>query len=201
MSEAAPRISEGAEFARAVAKLEDFCEAISARELPRMGKKAPECPSTFGTVLSLLDRVGSCFWQCPGGGHKAHMIQYMAARASSFARAAFRLRKLGFYDEGPFSRAQLGRTRLPRLLDALRTPSFGCADGAVNTAEAQKSSIRHRLLPWGPDRRQLLTPQGPRLSRAMLADSPATRTITGQGAPCPPNSHDTPPETIQKGGP
>ena len=126
-----------------------------------MGKKAPECPSTFGTVLSLLDRVGSCFWQCPGGGHKAHMIQYMAARASSFARAAFRLRKLGFYDEGPFSRAQLGRTRLPRLLDALRTPSFGCADGAVNTAEAQKSSIRHRLLPWGPDRRQLLTPQGP----------------------------------------
>jgi len=109
----------------------------------------------------------------------------MAARASSFARAAFRLRKLGFYDEGPFSRAQLGRTRLPRLLDALRTPSFGCADGAVNTAEAQKSSIRHRLLPWGPDRRQLLTPQGPRLSRAMLADSSATRTTTGQGAPAP----------------
>jgi hypothetical protein len=54
---------------------------------------------------------------------------------------------------GPFSRAQLGRTRLPRLLDALGTPGFDCADTAVNTAEAQKSSIRHRLLPWGPDGR------------------------------------------------
>jgi hypothetical protein len=46
---------------------------------------------------------------CPGGGYKAHMIQYLAARY--------------------------------------------CADTAVNTAEAQKSSIRHRLLPWGPDGR------------------------------------------------
>jgi hypothetical protein len=65
MSEAAPKISEGAEFARAVAKLEDFCEAISDRELPRMGKKAPECLSTFGTVLSLLDRVDHAFGTAP----------------------------------------------------------------------------------------------------------------------------------------
>jgi hypothetical protein len=48
MSEAAPNISEGAEFARAVAKLEDFCEAISDRELPRMARRRPNACQLLG---------------------------------------------------------------------------------------------------------------------------------------------------------
>jgi hypothetical protein len=53
---------------------------------------------------------------CPGGGYKAHMIQYMAARGSSFARAAFRLAKLGFYDEALSLVRSLGDLAYPDFL-------------------------------------------------------------------------------------
>ena len=61
-----------------------------------MGVKAPECFSRLGTVLSLLYRLGSCWWGCRGDDHA---VEYVIARAASSARGAMRLMRLGFYDE------------------------------------------------------------------------------------------------------
>ncbi len=96
-------------------------------------------PVNFWDGFIIIGPSGSCFWHCPGGGHKAHMIQYMAARASSFARAAFRLTKLGFDDEGPFSRAQLGRTRIAMTLP--QKPSRKAAHNFV-VCNMRPSSVR-----------------------------------------------------------
>jgi hypothetical protein len=61
-----------------------------------MGKKAPQCLEHLGTVLSLLDQAGSCFWGCGKGDH---IVEYMAGHASSTSRAALRLLYFAFYDQ------------------------------------------------------------------------------------------------------
>src|SRR3954471_13451903 len=93
------KVPEGLEFLRAVSEMEDACEKLTGELLSQMGIKAPKCVEKLGTILSLADRVGSCFWHCPGDSNDAHGIPYIAARASSFGRAALRLGQLGFYDE------------------------------------------------------------------------------------------------------
>jgi len=64
-----------------------------------MGKKAPECYEYLGQVLAYADMIGSCIFGCPGPSDDAHAVLYLAARTSSFGRAAIRLAKMGFYDE------------------------------------------------------------------------------------------------------
>ena len=89
-------IPEGMDFLRLVWQQEDDCESQTDEALPKMGKKAPQCIHELGTVLSLLDRLASCFWECSKGDH---VVENLAGRAGSFARAALRLMRLGFYDE------------------------------------------------------------------------------------------------------
>lgn len=90
------KIPEGLDFLQLVWQQEDDCESETDKALPKMGEKAPQCIRELGTVLSLLDRLASCFWGCSKGDH---VIEYLAGRACSFARAALRLTRLGFYDE------------------------------------------------------------------------------------------------------
>ena len=90
----------------------------------------------------------------------------------------------------------LGELAYPDFLTLSAHLAFGCADMAVNTAEAFvtdcfpggliEGSYSHLKAPVSPVR-CLLIPQ--RLGRPLVR------------ARRPPNSHDTPPETIQKGGP
>jgi hypothetical protein len=89
-------IPEGRDFLALVQEHEDLCEAKTDEHLPSMGKKAPVCVDRIGTVLSLLDRMSSCWWVCRGGDHT---IEYLAGRTLSNARAALRLLRFGFYDE------------------------------------------------------------------------------------------------------
>ena len=89
-------IPEGLEFLRFVWKQEDECESATDEALPKMGERAPQCFRELGTVLSLLDRLASCFWECSKGDH---VVEHLVGRAGSFARAALRLIRLGFYDE------------------------------------------------------------------------------------------------------
>jgi hypothetical protein len=87
---------EGLDFLKLVSEQEDLCEATTRQRIPAMGEKAPVCLRNLGTVLSLLDRVASCFWGCRGGDH---VIEYLAGRVCSSSRAALRLLLFGFYDE------------------------------------------------------------------------------------------------------
>ena len=87
---------EGMDFLKLVLKQEDACELATDERLPNMGEKAPACLEQIGTVLSLLDRMASCWWKC---GAEDHVVEYLCGRVSSSGRAALRLMKLGFYDE------------------------------------------------------------------------------------------------------
>ena len=72
-----------------------------------LGKKAPSCLEHLGTVLSLLDRIASCWWICRKGDH---LIEYLCGRATSNARAAVRLLRFGFYDESLLLSRAIGET-------------------------------------------------------------------------------------------
>ena len=89
-------VPEGAAFLNLVWGQEDACQRETDGRLPAMGKKAPACLGQVGTVLSLLDRMASCWWACQGGDH---VIEYLCGRVASTGRAALRLMRFGFYDE------------------------------------------------------------------------------------------------------
>jgi hypothetical protein len=50
----------------------------------------------LGTVLSLMDRLGSCWWGCTKGDHT---VQYAVAASVGNALCALRLLRAGYYDE------------------------------------------------------------------------------------------------------
>ena len=89
-------IPEGSAFLQLVWHQEDDCEVETDNWLKEAGKKAPACLQQIGTVLSLADRMASCWWECRGGDH---VIEYICGRVTSNARAALRLLRFGFYDE------------------------------------------------------------------------------------------------------
>jgi hypothetical protein len=94
-----PSVPEGLEFLRSTDKGENECEKTTDTYLTKAGQKAPKALEKLGTMLSLADRVGSCFWNCPGNKPGLHVIQFLTARTSSYGRAILRLGRFGFYDE------------------------------------------------------------------------------------------------------
>ncbi len=97
MTEAgANEFPEGVDFLHRTWSLDDRCETETDSRIASMGEKAPDCFEEIGTVLSILDRMGSCFWKCSGGDHT---IEYLCGRVSSNGRATVRLLRMGFYDE------------------------------------------------------------------------------------------------------
>jgi hypothetical protein len=135
-----------------IVEMEDSCEKVTDERLSRMGVKAPKCLEKLGTVLSLADRVGSCFWHCPGGGYDFHMIQYIAARASSFGRAALRLARLGFYDEALSLVRSLGE--IANLLMLFHSDSAAMADWKRSDSRRRnkhfrRAQIRDRVVKLG----------------------------------------------------
>ena len=87
---------EGFNFLELIWKQEDKCENATDKRILRLGKKAPACLEQIGTVLSLMDRMASCWWVCKGGDHK---VERLCGKVASNARGALRLLKFGFYDE------------------------------------------------------------------------------------------------------
>src|SRR5262245_48629772 len=96
MTESDTSVPEGAAFLKLVWDQEDACQRETDTRLPGMGNRAPACFEQIGTVLSLLDRMASCWWACQGGDH---IVEYLCGRVASTGRAALRLMRLGFYDE------------------------------------------------------------------------------------------------------
>ena len=86
----------GNTFIKFSKSIEDRCQDETESRIWDIGNKAPDCYEGVGTVLSYLDRMGSCHWGCHGNDHS---IQYLCGAVSSNGRAALRLIQMGFYDE------------------------------------------------------------------------------------------------------
>ena len=82
MTSETPQIPAGRDFLLLVRIQEDTCEALSWERLPRMGKKTPECLERVGDVLSLLDRMASCWWKC---ARNDHVVEYLCGRSAQEA--------------------------------------------------------------------------------------------------------------------
>jgi len=59
----------------------------------------------LGTLLSLVDRLGSCWWGCSGGDHT---VEYAVAASGGNTFAALRLLRAGYYDEALGLARQIG---------------------------------------------------------------------------------------------
>jgi len=86
----------GERFLDLLVTQEERCMADTTSQIRSLGKTTPKTIENLGTVLSLLDRVGSCYWGCAGGDH---VPEYVTARCASTARASLRLLYHGYYDE------------------------------------------------------------------------------------------------------
>lgn len=86
----------GLAFLDLVAGHEKECEAETASRRETLGLKAPQCLAQLGTVLSLSDRLATCWWGCRGGDH---LVERLIGRAVSSVRASLRLMSGGYYDE------------------------------------------------------------------------------------------------------
>jgi hypothetical protein len=87
---------EGISFLKSIWEHETACELATDERLQNLGVKAPACLAEIGTILSLLDRMASCWWGCKKGDH---LVEYLCGRVASTGRAALRLMRIGFYDE------------------------------------------------------------------------------------------------------
>ena len=112
---------EGLTFLKLVWKQEDSCEVETDKRIPNLGEKAPVCLEHIGTVLSLLDRMASCWWVCRKGDHR---VEYLCGRVASHARAVLRLLRFGFYDESLVLCRGMGETANLLQLFVFDTASF-----------------------------------------------------------------------------
>jgi hypothetical protein len=129
-------VPEGTEFLKMVADLENRCELETLERLPQMGKKAPECIRALGTVLSLLDRLSSCWWGCQQG---THTIERLVFRSVSLGRASVRLSGFGFYDEA----LALNRSmcEIANLLCLFKLDADAVKDWAEATPQRRKEAF------------------------------------------------------------
>ena len=95
----------GAKFLRKIAQYEKNCASATARELPKLGVKGPNCYEALGMTLALLDCAASCYWGCAGGDHR---LEYLVGRATNSAYAALSLATKGYYDQALSSARTLG---------------------------------------------------------------------------------------------
>lgn len=138
-------VPEGVDFLALVWELEDTCENDSDERIPNLGKKASPCLEGTGTLLSLLDRMASCWWGCQGGKHQ---IEYLLGRVSTNARGALRLLRFGFYDESLTLSRTIGESaNLLNLLalDGQALDKWKASHGENNPSCFRPVEVRRRI--------------------------------------------------------
>ena len=136
-SKRAFHVPEEMDFLRLVWEQEDACETATDKLIPQLGEKAPACLKDLGTVLSLLDRMASCWWECKGGDH---LIEYLCGRVASNSRAAIRMIRFGFYDEALTLCRSIGETS--NLLNLFAIDSSSLSDWKALTRKERLSKFR-----------------------------------------------------------
>jgi hypothetical protein len=95
MSHTGPEPSEGREWFRGLQRqILDPCVAATDRFLESDSGCAQQV-DRLGRVLSLLDRLSSCYWGCHKGDH---LKEYLLGRACTSTSAAWLLVRNGHYD-------------------------------------------------------------------------------------------------------
>lgn len=90
-----PEIPEGRGWFRSLQQqVFDPCIAATERFLEGDSRCAEQVDG-LGTVLSLLDRLSSCYWGCH---HGDHLKEYLLGRACTSTSAAWLLVRHGYYD-------------------------------------------------------------------------------------------------------
>lgn len=133
-------IPEGIAFIDYLAMREQRCRIATIDARQNLGKKAPACLIAMGTVLSLLDRVASCWWGCRRGDH---LLEYLVGRCTSSAMAGLHAASSGYYDEALNQARSLGEIANLFALFVAQQSSFN---------EWTRSSKRDRLTKFGPSR-------------------------------------------------
>ena len=162
---------EGMDFIDLITTQERACEEETQSARAQLGEKAPKCLAALGTVLSLTDRLASCWWGCAGGDH---MIESLAGRSVASARGALRLSAGGYYDEA------LGLTR---------------GIGEIANLLALFAADKEAMLAWkAADRPKRLRDFGPAAVRRRLTEIGAPLPIGAEryGALCELATHVTP---------
>jgi hypothetical protein len=139
------RVPEGLDFLDLVSSLEQKCRETTVAQRRSMGEKAPKCLSSIGTVLSLLDRVASCWWGCKGGNH---LLEYLVGRSAASAMAALHAARSGYYDEALNQVRSLGEVaNLFALFGAERTSlaEWSAASKKVRLSRYGPAAVRKRL--------------------------------------------------------
>jgi len=99
----------------------------------------------LGSLLSLMDRLGSCWWGCSGGDHT---VTYAVAASVGNALAALRLLRSGYYDEPLGLARQVGeRANLLQLFlfDEQRLIEWSEADERIRRQKFGAVNVRRRL--------------------------------------------------------
>ena len=90
------QVPEGWEFLRLLECHQNLCVEESRNNLSKLKSPVQQTTTNIGTLLSLLDRLASCFWGCHEGHH---VVEHLVGRSVSYAAASFRLTNMGHYDE------------------------------------------------------------------------------------------------------
>lgn len=133
------------DFLKLIWEREDDNEAATDKLIPNLGSRIPVCLEHLGTVLSLLDRMASCWWTCRRGDH---LVEYLCGRVASNARAALRMIRFGFYDEALLLCRSIGETS--NLLNLFALDSGSLSDWKAYTRRERLNNfspmkVRKRL--------------------------------------------------------
>jgi hypothetical protein len=136
-------ISAGDAFMQLVRAQEDACDALTRQRVPFLGRKAPKLAIQLGTLLSWLDRAGSCWWECSKGDH---LIEHIVGGSCGTVRAGVRLAYFGFYDEAlSLSRFVGERANLLALFKAAPDSMGRWREADERTRRRRFSAIQVRL--------------------------------------------------------
>jgi hypothetical protein len=117
-----PGIPEGYEFLLLLeAKVFGPCVDATDRLLERDSRTAHQV-SCLGTLLSLMDRLSSCYWGCHAGDH---LKEYLVGRACTSSSAAWILVRHGHYDAALAVSRDIGEIANLLLLFGSDAEAFG----------------------------------------------------------------------------
>lgn len=145
MSGLDPEIPVGRAWLRSFhARIVEPCIAVTDEFLDRDTRAARQV-DLLGTVLSLMDRLSSCYWGCH---HGDHLTEYLLGRACTSTSAAWILVRHGHYDAALGIARDIGEIANLLMLFSVDTEAFErwrSADDRARMKDFKPSQVRRSL--------------------------------------------------------
>jgi hypothetical protein len=132
-----PDVPEGLDYLRMVQGLSEECCKVTDGRVSELEPVA-KLLTNFGTLLSLLDRLASCYWECQKGDH---IIESLLGRCCSTSFSTLILIRHGYYDES---------LALARNVDEIANLLILFASDQVALNQWKASDKRARLTEFSP---------------------------------------------------